>query len=184
MAQTAHSRMERFVDMEELTIVPLAQMRKDISDIYRVAINDYFVSSGQVQEALKTELAANPEYNKAWQIARKIYDGNPSKYSDQAPKEYHMALISYTLEKPPLYKDFNSKCRSLTPATWKDFPYKSLWYLLTRALRQIASQPNTPGRYYRGVGIRFSGDLSQFGKGNLIMFKSFTSTSVNFMVWD
>ena len=179
MAQLASSRRERFVDTEELSIVPLAQMRKDISDIYRVAINDYFVSNGKVQETLKAELAANSEYDQAWRAARKKYDCNSAKYSKQVPEECHLALICYTLEQPPLYKDFNRRCRNLTPATWEDFPYKSLWYLLTRALPKIAGQPKDPGRYYRGVGVHFSVDFSQFEKGNLIMFKSFTSTSVS-----
>ena len=179
MAQhLASSRRERFVDTEELTIVSLTQMRKDISDVYRVANRDYFVSNGKVQEILKAELTSNSEYDQAWRAAKEKYDCNPAKYSKQVPEECHLALISYTLEKPPLYKDFNRRCRNLTPATWEDFPYKSLWYLLTRALPKVASDPKDPRCYYRGVGVHFS-DFSRFEKGNLIMFKSFTSTSVS-----
>lgn len=88
------------------------------------------------------------------------------------PNELH-ALICYTLEKPPVYRYFNSDSRKGFGGDGMDFPI--LMHLLSEGCRKIlASLPKEERtkELYRGTSIPFT-----VQPGELVRFGSYTSTT-------
>ena len=84
-----------------------------------------------------------------------------------------LALICYTLEKPPVYRFFNNDTRKGYTGDGMDFPIMS--HLLREGCRKILGSVSTGSRtkiVYRGVGIQFHGHV-----GQEIRFGSYTSTT-------
>ncbi|XP_072042240.1 uncharacterized protein [Amphiura filiformis] len=91
-----------------------------------------------------------------------------------------LAIICYTLEKPPVYRYFNSDNRKGYAADGIDFPI--LWYLLKEACRKtLASFPKTERTkdLYRGTSVPFSAS-----PGQIIRFGAFTSATQSKKVAD
>ncbi len=176
------SRRERFVDTSpsSMIVVDLNQMRKDIQDVFRVSTGIFSSDHGAV---LRRERAADPEYDRAWKIAEKMYEKKKPtlKSVSTLGSAYHMAIMVYTLEDPDIYTTFNRLSRGLNTSNWEQFPYKSLWYMLGVALPSLVSDPPLGNTLYRGVSYYLSG-ADRLEPGNLVMFKSFASTSTNIEV--
>ena len=173
----------RFTDIEALTVVTLDEMRS-LGETYRIANIDYYSSSGKILQLLQEERKRSQLYDNAWRKAERIYEARKGTLAGKGMKECSIALISYTLENndgPSLYQDFNKKSRELREHTWDAFPYKSLWLLLSRALKNIVGGPAIKGpgfACYRGVSLDYDVDLRKWRGGTLVVFSSFTSASV------
>lgn len=88
------------------------------------------------------------------------------------------AIICYTLEKPPVYRYFNSDTRKGYSGDGMDFPILS--YLLRESCRKLlAATPkdNRTRTVYRGVTVNFAAE-----PGQIIRFGSYTSTTGNISV--
>jgi len=88
------------------------------------------------------------------------------------------AIICYTLEKPPVYRYFNSDTRKGSRGDGMDFPILS--YLLREACRKLLAATPKANRtriVYRGVTIKFAAQ-----PGQIIRFGSYTSTTGNISV--
>ena len=108
----------------------------------------------------------------------------PSKLAHCDPmglsRDEVLALICYTLEKPPVYRYFNNDNRKGYAGDGKDFPILS--YLLKEACRKILASCPKPERtrdLYRGTSIPFSASV-----GQIVRFGAYTSSTQSKKVAD
>ncbi|KAG8431443.1 hypothetical protein GDO86_018709 [Hymenochirus boettgeri] len=128
---------------------------------------------------LDKELREHSEFKSAWETAKSLwYNSIKAKVQPTLPygfkDEYGIAIVAYT---GSIYRQFNEAAREVGTSSKKyksNFPFKSLHYYLTAALRNLISC--TKNTVYRGVGnIHFMSPK----EGNELRFGQFTSTSSN-----
>jgi len=100
---------------------------------------------------LNKEIRNNPKYKHIWSKATEMYRAKNktsnfkhvfvNKYDEEYKAEdFHIAIVAYTMDAAngtTLYKDFNNASRGLTITNFKNFQFKSLWYMLGFALPQV-----------------------------------------------
>ncbi len=170
----------------------------------------YKMEFEEIRKLLANELNNDGDFNNAWGTAESIFKGQEQKYEKKIKKNlsdlgqqsyshlHYISLICYTMNNPNFYVTFNKKCRNTSVDTWCDFPYKSLWYLLSHipidTLSQVNNTKNTfvinyltiiprigkffypkPFQAFRGVRFHYGDELQT---NAVIILKQFTSASL------
>ncbi|NXR63250.1 NRT2 ribosyltransferase, partial [Rhadina sibilatrix] len=123
-----------------------------------------------------SDFLRNSQFENQWSNATKEWE---SKKREPAPLslEQAIALMAYTTNVTGLYRAFNRAVREAGSSGSKyreEFHFKSLHFLLTRALQRL-SGPKDCLKVFRGVrGVQFTAK-----KGDEIRFGQFTSTSLS-----
>ncbi|NXV81573.1 NARE ribosyltransferase, partial [Atlantisia rogersi] len=129
----------------------------------------------ELQELNRTEFVHNSIYAEAWKEATAEWQRRGPKSSVLKP-EQEIALMAYTLEKPPLYQVFNVAVRTGRPSREEymlNFNFKAMHFLLSSALRALRdAQPRKCYHVFRGIKKNLSAKL-----GETVRFGQFTSTS-------
>ncbi|XP_037754554.2 NAD(P)(+)--arginine ADP-ribosyltransferase 2-like [Chelonia mydas] len=123
---------------------------------------------------MKKELTKNKKFDQAWNRAKNEWLRKTNTFIFPNTKKAFcgVAVVAYTLNDPPLYKDFNAATRTGwtgSPA-YASYPFKAFHFLLTQAPREIWGIKPSCGTVYRGTDIKFS-------ISGLFRFGQFTSTS-------
>ncbi|XP_030417922.1 NAD(P)(+)--arginine ADP-ribosyltransferase 2-like [Gopherus evgoodei] len=123
---------------------------------------------------IKKELTKNKNFCLAWNKAKKEWMRKTNMYIfPNTMKAFcSVAVVAYTLNNPPLYKDFNTATRTgwTGPNAYARYPFKALHFLLTQAPKEIWGIKPSCATVYRGTNVNFS--ISR-----LFRFGQFTSTS-------
>uniref|UniRef100_A0A8C3SI70 NAD(P)(+)--arginine ADP-ribosyltransferase n=1 Tax=Chelydra serpentina TaxID=8475 RepID=A0A8C3SI70_CHESE len=123
---------------------------------------------------MQKELAKTKTFSLAWAKAKKEWMRKTNTYSfPNTMKAFcSVAVLAYTLENPPLYKDFNTATRTgwTGHLAYASYPFKALHFLLTQAPREIWGIKPSCATVYRGTHMKFS-------INKLFRFGQFTSTS-------
>ncbi|XP_039390248.1 NAD(P)(+)--arginine ADP-ribosyltransferase 2-like [Mauremys reevesii] len=122
------------------------------------------------------ELTKNKIFYLAWDKAKKEWMRKTNTYTfPNTMKAFcSVAVVAYTLNNPPLYRDFNAATRTgwMGPSAYARYPFKALHFLLTQAPKEIWGRKPTCATVYRGTNEKFDvKDLFRFGQ--------FTSTSTS-----
>ncbi|XP_032880097.1 erythroblast NAD(P)(+)--arginine ADP-ribosyltransferase-like [Amblyraja radiata] len=123
-------------------------------------------------------------YDAAWLQASEEWQRRKLKVSipEGLLEEHVIAVLCYTSDQPPLYRNFNKAIRNYgvnDEIYSKCFHYKSLHYFLSvtlSILQNSAWRPDPGTRVYRGMDRRV-----QVSKGENIRFGQFASTSLDIM---
>ncbi|XP_075784878.1 ecto-ADP-ribosyltransferase 5-like [Pelodiscus sinensis] len=124
---------------------------------------------------LRLELASNKNLREAWAKAKEEWMRLKKipVFTPNMQSLCSVAVWAYTLENPPLYREFNNATR----LGWVDgsrsyarYPFKALHFLLSQAPRAIWGIQPSCSTVYRGTKIDFS-------VGRVFRFGHFTSTS-------
>ncbi|XP_078260743.1 ecto-ADP-ribosyltransferase 5-like [Rhinoraja longicauda] len=123
-------------------------------------------------------------YNAAWLRASEEWQRRKLKVSipEGLLEEHVIAVLCYTLDQPPLYRNFNKAIRNYgvnDEIYSKCFHYKSLHYLLSVALSILQKStwgPDPGTAVYRGMDRKV-----QVSEGINIRFGQFASTSLDIM---
>ncbi|XP_053884547.1 NAD(P)(+)--arginine ADP-ribosyltransferase 2-like [Malaclemys terrapin pileata] len=125
---------------------------------------------------IKKELTKNKNFYLAWNKAKKEWmrKMNMFIFPNTIKAFCSVAVVAYTLNDPPLYKDFNTATRTgwTGPKAYASYPFKALHFLLTQAPKDIWGITPSCATVYRGTDVMFSISRSQ-----LFRFGQFTSTS-------
>ncbi|XP_058864338.1 erythroblast NAD(P)(+)--arginine ADP-ribosyltransferase-like [Acipenser ruthenus] len=117
---------------------------------------------------LSSEFKKNPDFKNAWDTAKKTM----KKKKQKALKlEQAMAIYVYTMD--AVHDQFNKAVRE-GGTHYKDFPFKSLHFLLTDALNTLRSQKGKCYKVFRGVTKKSTAVV-----GAIVRFGQFASTSVD-----
>ncbi|XP_066061138.1 NAD(P)(+)--arginine ADP-ribosyltransferase 2-like isoform X3 [Chamaea fasciata] len=132
--------------------------------------------SEKFRELQRSDFLKNDEFASNWAKAMAQWQNRRSVSSPLTPDEA-IALMAYTMKELNLYKRFNDAVREAGSSSWKyrnEFHFKSLHFLLTRALQKLRRQ-NDCKVVYRGV----SGYQFEVNKDDKVRFGQFTSTSLS-----
>ncbi|KAM4750118.1 erythroblast NAD(P)(+)--arginine ADP-ribosyltransferase-like [Anableps anableps] len=112
------------------------------------------------------------EFQQAWRAAQQYYNRKWQNTS-KLKKEQIMAIHAYTLEKPPIYAEFNAAVRTQKPQYTTSFPYHALHFYLTMALRSLKRKAEECVTTYRRTSCKF-----QTAINTEVRFGAFTSSSL------
>ncbi|NXV70695.1 NARE ribosyltransferase, partial [Atlantisia rogersi] len=170
------------------SVSPMAKQVRIMEKALDMAPNSfddqYLGCSDKMQKELKelnhTEFEINKIFGAAWRKATAKWQKNTPHLSVLKP-EQAIALMAYTLQRPPLYKELNMAVHEAGRSSEEyllNFHFKVLHFLLTEALRALRDdQPHQCYHVYRGVkGIIFTAQ-----PGQTVRFGKFTSTSLEKM---
>uniref|UniRef100_A0A3B3XIS7 NAD(P)(+)--arginine ADP-ribosyltransferase n=1 Tax=Poecilia mexicana TaxID=48701 RepID=A0A3B3XIS7_9TELE len=124
---------------------------------------------------LPNEQNKNENFKQAWNNAEEYYKRKWEKKNPQLKKEQIMALYAYTLDVPPLYSEFNDAVRTQKSEYKTKFPYHTLHFYLTMALRTIKPKAENCVTVYRRTPCKFTKNVLN----KQIRFSAFTSSSVD-----
>ncbi|KAM6293283.1 erythroblast NAD(P)(+)--arginine ADP-ribosyltransferase-like isoform 2-T3 [Porphyrio hochstetteri] len=168
MLATVSSKCGRELDMDKLDMAP-----NSFDDQY---LGCSTMMEKELKELNRTELDAKTSYSKAFEYAAAALHSHGYQWQVLKPVQA-IALMAYTLENPPLYKEFNAAVRDAGRSReqyLQNFPYKVLHFLLTEALRALRdAQPHQCYDVYRGVKNTFTAQ-----PGETVRFGQFASTSL------
>ncbi|NXR46274.1 NRT2 ribosyltransferase, partial [Hippolais icterina] len=176
MAPLAHA-----LALLAMAVVATAAIKELSLDMAKNSFDDqYLHCSTEMTKNLRKlqsdDFDKNGEFKVGWGNATKECD-NRRLVSYSLTKDETVALMAYTMKSTGLYEKFNKATREAgeSPKKYKnEFPFKSLHFLLTRALQKL-----NPGRtcwnVYRGVrDIKFNTE-----PGKEIRFGQFASSSLS-----
>ncbi|XP_069496436.1 erythroblast NAD(P)(+)--arginine ADP-ribosyltransferase-like [Ambystoma mexicanum] len=155
-------------------------------DLRLSAFDEQYEGCAEAMEAAlpalnRTEYAKNKYFARGWEAARTKWENrnHTTVLSSGFRDEHAIAILAYTSH-GELYKAFNKAVREggLSPEHYqKNFKFKTLHFLLTRALQLLEAQEETPRCFkaYRGYrDIRY-----KTKKGKLVRFGQFVSSSLS-----
>ncbi|CAM4567372.1 unnamed protein product [Lepidochelys olivacea] len=150
---------------------PLDLVSSSVDDLYRGC---EYPMWQHLPSLMKKELTENKNFDLAWNTAKKewLRKTNTFIFPNTMKAFCSVAVVAYTLNNPPLYKDFNTATRTGwagSPA-YASYPFKALHFLLTQASKEIWGIKPSCETVYRGANVKFS--ISR-----LFRFGQFTSTS-------
>ncbi|KAM4750119.1 NAD(P)(+)--arginine ADP-ribosyltransferase 2-like [Anableps anableps] len=126
----------------------------------------------QVKEKfLLTENSKSKNFQPAWDKAKNYYYNNWATTST-LKKEEIMAIHAYTLAEPKLYSDFNAAVRTQKSEYATSFPYHTLHFYLTMALRSLKPKAKKCVTTYRRANYKFQTAINR-----KFRFGAFTSSS-------
>ncbi|XP_015254100.1 PREDICTED: GPI-linked NAD(P)(+)--arginine ADP-ribosyltransferase 1-like [Cyprinodon variegatus] len=114
----------------------------------------------------------NKNFLDAWAAAGRYYNSK-SWPTSLLKKPQIMAVYAYTLNDPPLYKEFNKAVRAQRAKYKTDFQYHTLHFYLTMALRSLKNSARECVTSYRRTGSKFKKNVLN----KEIRFGAFTSSS-------
>ncbi|KAM8842883.1 ecto-ADP-ribosyltransferase 5-like [Synchiropus picturatus] len=145
---------------------------------------------------LEKEKSKNSNFKQAWDKAQEKFGAEPrtavkqflnkirdtitdkaaGKITGEMSVKEKMAVYAYTLNQPPLYKEFNQAVRTEGSSYRTTFQYHALHFYLTTAVQRLKSMQGTSCRtVYRRVGLSFRRDIVK----KSFRFGSFTSSSMD-----
>ncbi|XP_008417491.1 erythroblast NAD(P)(+)--arginine ADP-ribosyltransferase-like [Poecilia reticulata] len=127
----------------------------------------------KVASLLNTEKKG--EFRTAWRAAQKYYNNKWEATTSTLKKEQIMAIHAYTLEKPPIYAEFNKAVRTQSSEYKTTFQYHALHFYLTMALRSLKPNAAECVTTYRRTNCEF--EIATEANRE-IRFGGFTSSSV------
>ncbi|XP_054897435.1 ecto-ADP-ribosyltransferase 5-like [Poeciliopsis prolifica] len=113
------------------------------------------------------------DFRRAWHAAQKYYNNKWASATSTLKKEQIMAVHAYTLEKPPVYAEFNKVVRTQNSEYTTKFQYHALHFYLTMALRSLKRKTPECVTTYRRTNCKFETSINRE-----IRFGGFTSSSV------
>ncbi|XP_027874883.1 erythroblast NAD(P)(+)--arginine ADP-ribosyltransferase-like isoform X1 [Xiphophorus couchianus] len=146
---------------------PLDLAPNSVDDMYNGCENQM---ERKVASLLNTEKRG--EFRDAWRVAQKYYNNKWATTSSRLKKEQIMAIHAYTLEKPPLYVEFNKAVRTQKSGYKTKFQYHALHFYLTMALRSLKRNAPECVKTYRRTNCKFETKINRE-----IRFGGFTSSS-------
>ncbi|XP_036403189.1 GPI-linked NAD(P)(+)--arginine ADP-ribosyltransferase 1-like [Megalops cyprinoides] len=172
MAPKATSHLH---SLHKRAIAILDMAPNSVDDCYQTCTEKMFRDVRK--KYLKNDFNANPEFQTLWQQTKQTLEKN----TDFLKEEHLIALKMYTGSS--IYAQFNAATRNGASKYKGNFPYKSLYFLLSDAVRRIKendiliNRANRCLTTYRGISLPFK-DASV---GSEVRFGSFTSSSKNEM---
>ncbi|XP_024077930.1 NAD(P)(+)--arginine ADP-ribosyltransferase 2-like, partial [Terrapene carolina triunguis] len=125
---------------------------------------------------IEKELTKDNNFNPAWNQAKKEWMRKTNRYIfPNTTKAFcSVAVVAYTLNYPPLYKEFNMATRRgwTGPDAYASYPFKALHFLLTQAPKVIWGITHSCATVYRGADV-----MCSISRSGLFRFGQFTSTS-------
>ncbi|XP_027872159.1 ecto-ADP-ribosyltransferase 5-like [Xiphophorus couchianus] len=136
--------------------IQLDMAPNSVDDMYDKCEND--MERIIAETFLQNEKNKNKDFKQAWDSAEKYYNKN---WADNPPlkKEQIMALYAYTLNIPPLYREFNNAVRKQKSVYEIKFPFHTLHFYLTMALRAIKPKAGNCVTVFRRTNCKFSKDV-------------------------
>ncbi|XP_078084934.1 ecto-ADP-ribosyltransferase 5-like [Mustelus asterias] len=176
-----------FFQSSEHHLCQVSEKEDNIQMDMAVRSADYYFSHSPESDKLAIEYAKVERmnnatyYNEAW--LRAYHEWQQRKMELKVPdgllEEHVIAILCYTLDRPPLYRYFNKAIRNYgtnDEIYSKCFHYKSLHYLLTVALTVLQNSswgPDPGTQVYRAMDRKVL-----VSKGAKIRFGQFASTSL------
>lgn len=106
-------------------------------------------------------------------IKAKQLNKNSTKLSENEP----LSIVMFTLDKPPIYQEFNDQTREFQKALGDErFQYKGMHFFLHSAINKLQDEGD-PYHVYRGVTHKVTADV-----GDGFQFDSFASTSTDLKI--
>ncbi len=126
------------------------------------------------KKILDQETKSNSLFGKGWGVAKTL-----NKPSSGLSEEQRLAVITYTLETPQVYSEFNRQTRELGAKNPK-YQFKAMHYFLTMAIEKLSAQSVGDNSYkvFRGVTYHVGDAI----KGQQFSFTNFASTSTKLSV--
>ncbi|XP_038260727.1 NAD(P)(+)--arginine ADP-ribosyltransferase 2-like [Dermochelys coriacea] len=149
----------------------LSLASSSVDDLYRGC---EYAMRQRLPSLMKKELTENKNFDLAWNKAKKEWMRKTNTYIfPNTMKAFcSVAVVAYTLNNPPLYKDFNTATRTGWTGShaYLSCPFKALHFLLTQASKEIWGIKPSCATIYRGTNVMFS-------ISHLFHFGQFSSTS-------
>ncbi|NXT77434.1 NARE ribosyltransferase, partial [Zapornia atra] len=167
MLASVSPKCQRGLIMEELDMAP-----NSFDDQY---LGCSEMMEEELKELNRTEFQTNSIYAAAWKAATAQWQKKKLHTLVLKPAQA-IAVMAYTLDKPPLYLYFNAAVRQAgrSPEAYlHNFPFKAMHFLLTGALRALR-KPHRCYIVYRGVKNTFTAQ-----PGDTVRFGQFASTSLD-----
>uniref|UniRef100_A0A8C3QN64 NAD(P)(+)--arginine ADP-ribosyltransferase n=1 Tax=Cyanoderma ruficeps TaxID=181631 RepID=A0A8C3QN64_9PASS len=175
MAPLAHTLalLAMAVAIVAIKVVPLDMAKNSFDDQYLECSENL---SEDLVELQVSDFCKNDEFFNNWKTAKAQWKKQGS-VSSPLTRDQAIALMAYTMNTTNLYEEFNKAVRVAGSSSWKyqkKFHFKSLHFLLTRAL-QILRRTNDCKNVFRGVK-NFHFDVNQDDE---VRFGQFASTSLS-----
>ncbi|XP_043969774.1 ecto-ADP-ribosyltransferase 5-like [Gambusia affinis] len=151
--------------------IPLNMAPDSVDDMYDKCEEKM---KGKIEnDFLQNEKNKNKNFKEAWNKAEEYYKSEWEKKNPPLMKEQIMAIHAYTLKNPPLYCEFNNAVRTNKSVYQTNFPYHTLHFYLTMALRTIKPTAVNCVTGYRRTKSEFRKDVLN----KQIRFSAFSSSS-------
>lgn len=174
----------RFVDSSANPFIYVSS----VEDIDYESIKKEIGSLEKVKQYLKLDLKNNSKFSRQWSKATSIVKGKLDKGWKPPTVDIDLiiCIMAFTMEDVKetvqLYTELNNLSRELGKSkdSWKNFPYKGWYAMMTHALSTLPTSPReiVPWariKCYRGVNKMFDPKNPQ----KQVTFNCFTSTSRN-----
>uniref|UniRef100_A0A8C3TKA9 NAD(P)(+)--arginine ADP-ribosyltransferase n=1 Tax=Catharus ustulatus TaxID=91951 RepID=A0A8C3TKA9_CATUS len=154
-----------------LGLVPLDMAQNSFDDQYLTCADNM---AKKVPDLKCTDFLQNEEFAQRWSEARDVWEKR-GRLKAHLSQDEAIAFMTYTMGK--VHKEFNAAVHEAGYSYWQywnNFHFKTLHFLLTRALQKLRD-PNKCQNVFRGV----SGEKYKVKKGDKIRFGYFASTSLS-----
>ncbi|XP_007567263.1 erythroblast NAD(P)(+)--arginine ADP-ribosyltransferase-like [Poecilia formosa] len=134
--------------------IKLDMAKTSVDDMYDKCEHD--MEKKVKEKFLQNEKNKSKTFQQAWDKAEKYYKTTWKNMSTPLKKEQIMALYAYTLNVPPLYREFNNAVRKQKSKYKTKFQYHTLHFYLTMALRTIKPKAENCVTVFRRTNCKFS----------------------------